>query len=751
MSSPIRHAANLIRQFDGPLTQDLVRSPANFGLGQLPERLQPEAVASSVCGFCSTGCSLDIHLRDNRAINLTPTIDYPVNRGVACPKGWESLAVLKADDRATTPLFRDAKGLLEPVTWDAALQEFCGEFKRIQGQYGPEAVAFLSTGQIPSEEMALLGSLAKFGMGMVHGDGNTRQCMATAATAYKESFGFDAPPFTYRDFEESDVIVLIGSNLCIAHPIMWDRIARNPHDPSIVVIDPRTTETASAATHHLAIRPKSDLVLFYGIANALIERGAVDRDFIDRSTSEFEAFREHVQPYTMELVSQETGLSLQDVNAFATLIENGQRVSFWWTMGVNQSYQGVRTAQSLINLALMTGNIGRPGTGANSITGQCNAMGSRLFSNTSTLLGGRSFDCESDREQVSEILDVPVERIPTQNSWPYHKILEEIDTGRIKGLWVIGTNPAHSWIDQAVVRKRLQKLEFLVVQDMYVSTETAQLADLILPAAGWGEKEGTFINSERRISVTRRVSPGPGEALADFLIFRLIAERWGCGELFRRWTTPEAVFDILRELSRGRPCDFSGVVGYKMLTELGGIQWPYPAATLDDQAADARCELAGELAGERRLFENGEFYRNDLRARFCFGDESPMPQAPNEAFPFLLNTGRGSVAQWHTQTRTAKSSVLRTLYPKECYVEMNPADAMSAGIAEGDHVNIESPFGSLRTTVFVSSSVQPGTLFIPMHYDQTNQLTQPHFDPFSHQPSYKNTSVRVVVLCQSTK
>lgn len=767
MNSPLRNPANLIRQFDGPLTRELTRSPAKFGLGQLPSRLHPQAVTRSVCGFCSTGCSLDVHLHDDGAINVTPSVDYPVNRGVACPKGWESLAVLKSADRATTPLLRNAHGKLATVDWDTALGQFCDQFQRIQSEFGADSVAFLSTGQIPTEEMALLGSLTKFGMGLIHGDGNTRQCMATAATAYKESFGFDAPPYTYHDFEQSDVIVLVGSNLCIAHPIMWERVARNPHHPAIVVVDPRTTETAAAATHHLAIRPKSDLTLFYGIANLLIERGAVDRSFIERSTNDFESFCEHVRPYSVQAVAAETGLSATDIESFATLIEQGKRVSFWWTMGVNQSYQGVRTAQSLINLALMTGNIGRPGTGANSITGQCNAMGSRLFSNTTSLLGGRDFQNEEHRRQVAEILDISVEHIPSTNSWPYHKILDEIDSGRIKGLWIVGTNPAHSWIDQAVGKSRLEKLEFLVVQDMYTSTETAEVADLILPAAGWGEKEGTFINSERRLSVTRRVSRAPGDALSDFLIFRLIAERWGCGELFRQWSSPEACFDLMRELSRGLPCDISGIDGYTMLTERGGIQWPFVEVSettctvdnvTDNRVTDNRVtdnKVTGDASTnaapeatypetERRLFENGEFYHADHKAKFCFGNARSLPSKTDSDYPFLLITGRGSVAQWHTQTRTAKSSVLRTLYANQSYVEVHPDDATAQGIVEGGRVLVESLFGSLRTTAVVSTSVPHGIAFIPMHYADTNQLTQPHFDPYSHQPSYKNTAVRIV-------
>jgi assimilatory nitrate reductase catalytic subunit len=241
-----------------------------------------------VCGYCSTGCSLTIHMKEGEAVGLSPATSYPVNLGMACPKGWEALTVLAADDRATVPLARDAAGRRRPIDWPAALTRFCDSFKAIQAKHGPESVAWLGTGQIATEELALLGSLAKFGMGVVHGDGNTRQCMATAVTAYKQSFGFDAPPYTYDDFEQSDVIVLVGANLCIAHPILWQRICRNRRQPQIIVVDPRTTETAMAATLHLAVRPKSDLCLFHGIAHLLLSERWIDRRFVEAHTSGFE-------------------------------------------------------------------------------------------------------------------------------------------------------------------------------------------------------------------------------------------------------------------------------------------------------------------------------------------------------------------------------------------------------------------------------------------------------------------------------
>lgn len=719
---------------EGRLTRELLLAPGGFGLGHLPLRERPDATTTMTCGFCSTGCGLTVHLRDGAAVGLTPATEYPVNLGMACPKGWEALAVLQAADRATTPLLRNARGQLEPVGWPAALQTFTARFKSIQAQHGNDSVAFLSTGQIVTEEMALLGALAKFGMGIVHGDGNTRQCMATAATAYKQSFGFDAPPYTYADFEESDVMIFVGANVCIAHPILWERVLRNPHHPQIVVVDPRKTETAMQAGDHFAIRPKSDLAFFYGLAHILIEQGWIDREYVAAYTNGFEEFSAFVAAFTPDRVAAASGIGSDRMYRLARTIHEGRRVSFWWTMGVNQSYEGTRTAQSLINLALMTGNIGRPGTGANSITGQCNAMGSRLFSNTTNLLGGRDFENSADRAEVARLLKIEVERIPDRNSWAYPEIISAILKGKIKGLWVVATNPAHSWINQNQLADILDRLDFLVVQDMYHSTETARLADMVLPAAAWGEKEGTFINSERRLGLVKKVARAPGQALADFSIFKLIAEAWGAAYIFREWDSPESVFQILKRLSQGMPCDITGIDDYQTLDDHGGIQWPCPTGGSGGQ---------WRAQSHRRLFEDGRFYHADQRAKFLFENPQPMPEPPTPDFPLLLLTGRGTAAQWHTQTRTGKSAVLRKLSPQNAYVELNPADARELKIAQNEPVVVESQRGSITARAFVTSVVGPGQVFMPMHYETVNQLTDAVFDPYSRQPSYKACAVRV--------
>lgn len=735
-----------LRAFDGPLTAQLKHTPTS--LGNLPTSLTPTQTTSMVCGFCATGCSLKIHLRDGEAINLSANESYPVNLGMACPKGWEALTPLDAPDRGTTPLLNG-----QPVCWNNASQTFVQRMKAIIAEHGPESVAVLSTGQIVTEEMAFLGAFAKFGMGIRHIDSNTRQCMATAATAYKQSFGFDAPPFTYADFEESDVLVFIGANPCIAHPIMWQRVMMNKRSPKIVVIDPRRTETAMAATHHYAIKPKSDLTFLYGLANLVIERGAVDHEFITKSTSGYEAFAEFVKGFDVERVSRETGISAAGISDLVDLIGGGKRVSFWWTMGVNQGHESTRTAQAIINLALMTGNIGKPGTGANSITGQCNAMGSRLFANATSLIGGHDPAKPEHRAKVAGILGIEESLIHSELGLAYDQIMERVADGRIKALWVLATNTSHSWIDSEAANRALEKLEFLCVQDMYPTTDTAKRAHLYLPAAGWGEKEGTFINAERRIGIVKKVKRAPGHALSDFNILRLLANAWGCGERFAKWSSPEAAFELLKQLSQGQPCDITGIEGYAMIDREGGVQWPWriPDSRFmisDSGIASVPTRIRNQESqivnpSERRLFEDGVFYHADGRAKFLFDEPRAMPETPDEAFPLCLLTGRGTSAQWHTNTRTGKSEVLKKLHPAQCYIEIHPEDAKALGIASQQRVRVSSRRGSINAIAVLTGGVPRGSVFMPMHYEEVNQLTFAVFDPHSRQPSYKACAVRV--------
>ncbi len=726
-----------LKQHTGPLTRDLVQEPGHFGLGKIPSRLAPSSTTTSICGYCATGCQLKLHLDENgEAINLSPQAGYPVNLGMACPKGWQALDPLDSPDRATVPLLRDASGKLVPTDWPTALDSFTSRLKAIQAKHGRESVAFLSTGQIPFEEMAFLGCLFKFGMGFLHCDANTRQCMATAATAYKQSFGFDSPPACYSDFEESDVIVLIGANLCIAHPILWQRVMRNPRNPQIIVIDPRATETAQAASQHIALKPKGDLALLYALAHCILRDGRVDAASIER-TEGIGEFTEFVRDYSPAATADRTGQSVETIEALALAVSDPtKRVSWWWTMGVNQSHEGVRTAQAIINLCLITGNIGKPGTGPSSITGQCNAMGSRLFSNTTSLVGGHEFYIPEHREKVATALGIPLENIPSEPSLAYDQILAAAESGEIKGLWIVATNPFHSWIDSGRMATLREKLEFLVVQDMYSTTESAQVADLVLPAAGWGEKSGCFINSERRIGTIKAVRKAPGQALSDFRILRLIADAWGCGAMFGKWTDPESVFKILRDITQDRPCDITGIESYEMIDQMGGVQWPYPAGSQSPNP-----QITNLIS--RRLFEDGVYHTPSGKANILFSPPADLPEPVNFEYPFTLLTGRGTSSQWHTQSRTGKSDVLKKLYPATAYVEIHPKDAAKFQLKTGTRVTIRSRRGAMEAAVYIAPTVQQGQLFLPMHYPGVNRLTHPSFDPHSRQPNYKACAVSI--------
>jgi assimilatory nitrate reductase catalytic subunit len=367
-------------------------------------------------------------------------------------------------------------------------------------------------------------------------------------------------------------------------------------------------------------------------------------------------------------------------------------------------------------------------------------MGSRLFSNTTNLLGGHDFLNAEHREKIAGLLGIDAARIPQRNSLAYDQIVQGIADGTIKGLWIIATNTAHSWINQKSFRDVAPKLDFLVVQDMYSTTDTAQLADLVLPAAGWGEKEGTLINSERRYGLVKKVARAPGQALSDFNIFKLIAQYWGCGPTFAAWSSPEAVFQLLKEISRGQPCDVTGIADYRAIDERGGIQWPW---TENDESQRNSLTADESSFRERRLFEEGQFFHADRRAQFCFEEPRSPPETIDAEFPFVLLTGRGSSSQWHTQTRTAKSDVLRKLSPAEVYVEINPLDAEGLGITPNTPVKIRSRRAEIVATAFITPTVQAGQIFLPMHYGVVNQLTNSTFDPYSRQPSYKWTCVAI--------
>ena len=442
-----------------------------------------------------------------------------------------------------------------------------------------------------------------------------------------------------------------------------------------------------------------------------------------------------VKKYDLAYGVEATGLSEEQILEFVELIHSGKRVSFWWTMGVNQGYQAVRTAQSIINLAVMTGNIGRPGTGANSLTGQSNAMGSRVFSNTAGLYGGGDFDNPERRKAVAEALGGDESVLATKPTIPYNQIIERAISGEIKGLWVVCTNPRHSWANNEEFRKAAENLDFLVVQDIYEDTHTAQLADLFLPSVPGIKKEGVFINTERRLSKMNPIIAKEEGEKSDFEIFYGIGQALGMGSLLDNWKTPRDVFELLKKCSKGMPCDITGVT-YEMLEgpEMSGsrgVQWPF-------REGDVLVE------DERRLYEDGNYYTPSKKVKFHFEDIAENPTVASKEFPYIFNSGRGTVGQWHTQVRSREIEANK-IYSKESYVLMNPELAKELNIAENERVKIASQNGVTNEfNVVYSDTVKKDHLYAPMHYIETNSLTPSVYDPYSKEPSYKTVAVNII-------
>ena len=687
----------------------------------------------STCNLCALACNLDFYVEDGKIEKVAPTVDYPVNQGFCCIKGLNLHKQQTKIKARKAPLLRDENGNMKEISWEEGFKTFAEKMTAIQEKYGKESVAFISTGQMPTEDMALLGHVGRNYM-KINGDGNTRLCMATSVVAHKQSFGFDAPPYTLNDAELSDTIIFIGANPVIAHPVFWGRVRKNT-TAKVITIDPRKSETAMNSDIWLDIKPKADLVLLYTLANVLIEKNWIDVDYIEKHSEGFEEFKAHVAKFTLENVEKETGISAERVLELAEIIHNGERVSFWWTMGVNQGYQAVRTAQSIINLAVMTGNIGRPGTGANSLTGQSNAMGSRAFSNTAGLYGGGDFDNPVRRKAVAEALGVDESVLATKPTIPYNQIIERAISGEIKGLWVICTNPRHSWANNEEFRKAAENLDFLVVQDIYEDTHTAQLADLFLPSVPGIKKEGVFINTERRLSKMNPIIAKEEGEKSDFEIFYGIGQALGMGSLLDNWKTPRDVFELLKKCSKGMPCDITGVT-YEMLEgpEMSGsrgVQWPF---------------RAGEVLveDERRLYKDGNYYTPSKKVKFHFEDIAENPTVASEEFPYIFNSGRGTVGQWHTQVRSREIEANK-IYSKESYVLMNPELAKELNIAENERVKIASQNGVTNEfNVVYSDTVKKDHLYAPMHYIETNSLTPSVYDPYSKEPSYKTVAVNII-------
>ncbi|AYE35748.1 nitrate reductase [Clostridium septicum] len=682
----------------------------------------------STCNYCALACNLDFYVEDGKIKKILPTEHYPVNKGFSCIKGLNLDKQQSKIKARKSPILRNEKDEMVEISWEDGFNIFAEKMTNIQEKYGKESVAFISTGQMTTEEMALLGHVGRNYMG-INGDGNTRLCMATAVVAHKQSFGFDAPPYTLNDIELSDTIVFIGANPVIAHPVLWGRVRKNK-EAKIITIDPRKSETALNSDIWIDIKPKADLVLFYTLANVLIEKNWINKEYIENYTEGFEEFKKHVTRFTLKNVEEATGISKERVLELAQIIHEGKRVSFWWTMGVNQGYEAVRTAQSIIDLAIMTGNIGREGTGANSLTGQCNAMGSRAFSNTAGLYGGGEYDNPVRRKAVAEALEIEESLLPSKPTLPYNMIIEKIKSGEIKGLWVICTNPRHSWSNNEEFEKAIKNLDFFVVQDIYEDTDSAKLCDLYLPSVPAIKKQGVLINTERRLSMVSPVLEKEDGELTDYEIFLGVGKALGMGNLLDKWRTPQDAFELLKKCSKGMPCDITGV-NYEDLKGSKGVQWPFKEG-----------EVLKE--DERRLFEDNKYYTPSKKVKFMFEDVLECPTKTTEEFPYIFNSGRGTVGQWHTQTRTREIDIVSNITLKDSYVYINEELAKELNISQNERIRINSSNGvKAEFTAKITDNVKKNHLYAPIHYIETNALTPSIFDPYSKEPSYKTVAVNI--------
>ena len=712
-------------------------------MGHTSARKIPDRWVATTCGYCSVGCGMFIGVKGDRAVSVRGNVDHPVNVGTLCPKGLSEHETLHGPTRAKYPLLRpspEAKGRaaagrprerrLERVGWDTAIRTMAERFAAVGREHGPNAVGIISTGQLVTEEFYTLGKLAQLGLGTRNYDGNTTLCMSTAVSGYKRSFGSDGPPGAYEDLERADVVFLIGANVADNHPILWQRLEAN-RGKTLIVADPRVTKTAMLADLHLPLKPRSDLALLNGLIHILIHHDLIDRDYIDAHTTGFETLKESVSGDTPEHVAEITGLSVQLLHQTAFAYGNARAAFIGWTMGVNHSTKGTETVNAINNLALITGNIGRSGAAPFSITGQCNAMGTREAGFASSLPGYRKFESADDRAALAGIWDVGIERIPEARGLAYPDIIEAVLDRQIRALWIIGTNPIVSFPNLGVLSQALDSLDFLVVQDGFHPTPTSELADLVLPAAIWGEKEGTYTNSERRVSKVNPAVTPPGEARADFAIFLALARELGClDELFAGWSTPQDAFEEWKRVSAGRLCDYSGMT-YAAIEQHGGIQWPFPAGSSGPEEV-------------RRLYADGRFQTDDGKARLIATRWEPFPEPPTREYPLILNTGR-TVEHWHTRTKTGHVPILERLSP-QAWLEMNPRDARGLRLKWSDRVDVVSRRGRVKNLELrITETVASGQVFMPFHWAEANanQVTQSAYDPISREPNYKQSAVRV--------
>ena len=705
----------------------------------------------SICAYCGTGCGLLARAKDGVVREVRGDPDHPVNRGKLCAKGALLGQVFDTGDRLLTPMVRDRKGAHTRVThWDQAIERVAEAIRRNVAEHGPDSIMLYGSGQLPTEDYYLFGKLAKGFIGTNNQDTNSRLCMASAVAAYNLAFGADSPPASYEDIESANTFLILGANIEACHPILFDRIkARKRADREgvkVIVVDPRRTRTAEIADIHLPVLPGTDVALLLSLLFEVRLAGGLDERFIEEHTSGWAEVERALQGWSAERASAVTGLDAQQiVDAARIIATNGPMLSMW-TMGANQSTSGVDKNLALINLSLATGNIGKPGAGPFSLTGQPNAMGGRECGGLATTLPGHRMVADAGhRAEVEAAWGLEPGAISDRPGLTAIEMVEALERDEVKVVWIAATNPVASLPNAPRVRAALQRAELVVVQDAYYPTETGRIADVLLPAAQWSERPGTMTNSERRICLLEQIGEPPGMAMPDWRIICRVAEALGHGDDFD-YADTEAIFDEYRELTRGRDLDITGV-GYEVLRATpGGIQWPYPeGAVLDDAVGSA----------SPRLFESGRFPTRDGRARFHAPGYRKPAEILSEEYPLALLTGRVK-DQWHTMTRTGKvPKLMRSEH--EPFLEMHPDDAGHLGVRDRQLVRVTSRRGSLQVRARVTDAIRSGAVFAPFHWGElwnrhavTNAATSEATDARSKQPELKFAAVRVEPVAAAT-
>ncbi len=688
----------------------------------------------TTCAYCGVGCGIVAAVAPDGTVTVKGDPDHPANFGRLCSKGAALAETIGLDGRLLHPEIGGAR-----VSWDAALDRVAATFARTIAEHGPDSVAFYVSGQLLTEDYYVANKLMKGFIGSGNIDTNSRLCMASSVAGHRRAFGADTVPGVYEDLELADLVVLVGSNLAWCHPVLYQRLAAAKAarpEMAVVVIDPRVTATVQLADLHLPLAPGSDVALFNGLLDHLAA-GYADSAFVAAHTSGLDAALAAARRTGFAGTLRETQLSAGELRRFYDLFARTEKVVTVYSQGVNQSIAGTDKVNAIINCHLLTGRIGRPGMGPFSVTGQPNAMGGREVGGLANQLAAHmELENASHRRLVQDFWQSP--QIASKPGLKAVELFEAIGDGRIKALWIMATNPADSLPDADAVVRALDACPFVVVSDVLRDTDTARHAHVLLPAAAWGEKEGTVTNSERRISRQRAFLRRPGEARPDWWIVAQVAARMGFAEDFA-YDDPAAIFREHAALSARanngtRDFDIGALAALsdKAYDGLAPVQWP--------TAGDA------EDAGARRFFADGRFHTPDGRARFVATPLRP-PRAVSAAFPFVLNTGRVR-DHWHTMTRTAKSPRLSG-HIAEPFCEIHPDDAAALGIAPATLVELTSVHGKAVLRALVTDRQRPGSLFVPMHWtDQyaatgrVDALVCPETDPVSGQPGLKFTAVR---------